>query len=789
MTLGYTLHLTHEKKTPMPCKKSLITIVLSAWAWNVGAVDRVSYQHDVKPILDKKCVVCHACYDAPCQLVMTHAQGLERGANPKPVYDGLRASPVAPTRLHIDGKNPAAWREKGFFSVLPKGAKKEANTKTSVLEHLLLLRTAHEFAPNSRLPESIAVGLKRKNVCPQPNELESYSESFPYGGMPLGVTGLTEAELQTLRAWIAQGAKAERPAIQPTADEQQAISRWERFFNRKGLREKLVSRWLYEHLFLAHLYFSDKENPHFFQIVRSTTPPGTPIQIITTRRPNDDPATAFYYRLQPVEDTLVHKTHITFALNDSVLSNINTWFFTDDWSVEKLPGYEDHDRSNPFQTFADIPAEARYRFMLTHAEYFVQTYIRGPVCHGQIATDVIRDQFWVFFQDPKHDLYVTSPSYRSRVTPFMDIAAIEHDLLDGAKAWFSVKKQYDRYSELRQSAYTHPGQKGAGIQSIWNGDGTNTNALLTVFRHHDNASVRKGFIGDYPLTVWWMDYPLLERGYYNLVVNFDVFGSVAHQAQTRLYFDLIRNDAERNFLRLIPTARRRPLMDRWYEGSGQLKMMVSYHQVSDQNPPAITYRNKEPMRELLNILTSDFAHINERPDNLNRNGRETSRKTTDKTRQPTRSHSALQRLAATTAKDLPAIAHFPEVSFIRVFDNQGQREIYSVFRNRMHSNVAFMLGEDLRHTPEEDTLTLSPGILASYPNFMFNISIDEVDQFIETVLKSKKEKDFEKQVIGTWGVRRTHPRFWELFHDLTAYLQEHTPIEAGIMDMSRYENR
>lgn len=38
------------------------------------------------------------------------------------------------------------------------------------------------------------------------------------------------------------------------------------------------------------------------------------------------------------------------------------------------------------------------------------------------------------------------------------------------------------------------------------------------------------------------DCPLLERGYYNLVVNFDVFGSVAHQAQTRLYFYPIRND-------------------------------------------------------------------------------------------------------------------------------------------------------------------------------------------------------------------------------------------------------
>lgn len=32
-----------------------------------------------KPILDNRCVVCHACYDAPCQLKMTSAEGIDRG--------------------------------------------------------------------------------------------------------------------------------------------------------------------------------------------------------------------------------------------------------------------------------------------------------------------------------------------------------------------------------------------------------------------------------------------------------------------------------------------------------------------------------------------------------------------------------------------------------------------------------------------------------------------------------------------------------------------------------------
>ena len=34
------------------------------------------------------------------------------------------------------------------------------------------------------------------------------------------------------------------------------------------------------------------------------------------------------------------------------------------------------------------------------------TFIRGPVCKGQIALNVIQDHFWVAFMDPKYDLSI-----------------------------------------------------------------------------------------------------------------------------------------------------------------------------------------------------------------------------------------------------------------------------------------------------------------------------------------------------------------------------------------------
>jgi len=41
--------------------------------------------------------------------------------------------------------------------------------------------------------------------------------------------------------------------------------------------------------------------------------------------------------------------------------------------------------ANPFLIYAQIPPASRYRFLLDDAEYFIRTFIRGPVCKGQIA--------------------------------------------------------------------------------------------------------------------------------------------------------------------------------------------------------------------------------------------------------------------------------------------------------------------------------------------------------------------------------------------------------------------
>ena len=80
-------------------------------------ITTVKYVRDVKPILEARCIVCHGCYDAPCQLNLSAHEGIERGANKTRAYNSSRLLAIEPTRLFVDAQSPAEWREKQFYPV------------------------------------------------------------------------------------------------------------------------------------------------------------------------------------------------------------------------------------------------------------------------------------------------------------------------------------------------------------------------------------------------------------------------------------------------------------------------------------------------------------------------------------------------------------------------------------------------------------------------------------------------------------------------------------------------
>lgn len=754
----------------------------------------VDYEQDIKPIFEQKCVACHACYDAPCQLKLTSNEGLVRGASKMPVYDGGRTKDAKPSRLHFDAHEESAWRSRGFFSVLD-----ETDAQTSLMLRMLSLGQANAWGDNERLPEDLDLSLTRSNQCSQASEFDDFARQHPQAGMPFAVTGLTSTEYQLVQSWMTQGAQVPEQVVKLSIALEWAQIRWESWLNRDAARHKLVARYLYEHWFLAHIYFSDlsdDDQDTFFEIVRSRTPTGQPIEVIATERPTDAPEGNFYYRLRPRVETRVHKTHITYALNSDKMTHLEQLFYTTDWVVNKLPDYYVDYAANPFFTYAAIPPKARYQFLLDDAEYFVRSFIRGPVCRGQIATDVIRDQFWVSFQAPKHDLFVTQPNHQTKVRNWLGLPGLNSDLLSLGPDWISYSKDRNRYLTYRQKAYAKQYPQGPSLEHIWDGDGHNNQALLTVFRHHDSASVIKGWQGDTPSTMWVMDYPLLERTYYALVANFNVYGSVSHQAKTRLYFDLIRNGAEANVLRFLPPNQRNPLLHNWYQDSGRIKLFTSYADVDETTPSRIQTDAKRPLADFSQQVLNQLAPVAGPMDLLNRCQQADCNAPYGETlplmpqlEQPqARIDDQLRRLTGFTARLLPIIKWLPEVTLLRIEGEQAnERQVYSLIHNRDHSNVAFMLGEDRRLRPNNDTLSVIPGIISSYPNFIFNVKQAELADFI-TALTSMTDAKGIHQIAAQYGIRRTHPDFWFYFHDMHHYLQETNPVEAGLLDMNRYEN-
>lgn len=778
-----------------------------------------AFERDIKPIIEHKCVACHGCYDAPCQLKMESNDGLVRGASQILVYDASRLETISPTRLHVDADGEKAWRDKGFYDVL------HDQSARPLMQKMLDLGRDNALAPGAKITkDDLKLGSEREHSCAKPEDFDDYAQENPLGGMPLAVAGLTDAEYQTMSAWITGGAPVAASQAEVSKNDRRMLDSWEAWLNSKDLGQQLVSRYLYEHLILGHLYLAadtelnerlkdkDDTTTKFFRLVRSFTPPGEDIDIVASALPNDDPGKNFYYRLQAINETLVYKNHIPYRFDKQRMQRYKDVFFDKPYSLKILPGYSYKERANPFMTFAAIPARARYEFLLQDAEYFIRNFIRGPVCHGPIATDVIRDQFWTMFEAPESELYVNNVEYRSSVTPLLGLPGEKDDLSDLGPQWDKYSKQRNQYLKLRQQAYNKNYPKGSNEDAIWNGEGENPNAFLTVFRHHNSASVTTGWRGDIPRTAWVLDYPLFERTYYELVVGFNVFGSLSHQLQTRLYFDLIRNGGEQNFLRFIPTEQREKMYEFWYQGAGKIKVLTSYHKLDTKSPTAITFESQDPKRELFAKFFEKYPQLTKSEDLINRCGDgclQAERKISqaepaggDKQASTTTTAfadvsvtQALRQIASRSASSLPVVSHMPEVTLLAIKPGgsegnsangpSGQIKAYTIIRNRMHSNVAFLLGESLRYQEEQDTLTVLPEISGSYPNLLLSVNESDLSNMVDKMLRVKNKKDFEG-FIDAYAVRRMQTRFWGELHSFTDYLDTVAPIEAGVMDINRY---
>lgn len=770
---------------------------------------------EVQKVFDNRCVLCHSCNNAPCQLNLTSFEGFIRGATKQMVYQPERLASVPTTRLGIDAKTTDGWRSKGFFAI-HEGSASE-NPLLRIIDHKLEQKYLRPDQPKDPIPTLNSF------VCAQKHEMTFFLKDRPQAGMPYNLPAISRDEYWVLHDWTVlahEGQMAKPPVSEGRTDldldERKNLVAFESFLNGEGLRERLVARYIFEHLFMAHVHLSEKTDK-FFRLVRSRTACDKGIDEIATRRPSDDPGGGIHYCLKPLGQTIVEKTHLPYLIDDKKIKWLRNNFLGFPWQVKSFPSYNLEEAANPFKTFREIPTVARYRFLLEDAQYHVATFIKGPVCNGTGAVSSIDEHFFVFFMKPESDLLVRSPQFEKSSERLLSMPAEKGsdgtvtDIVRYMKVFPPLRNQY-RFERRKFLKELYP--QGLSLAQLWDGDGQNPNAALTVLRHDSNAYVLKGTRGQPARSAFVLDYALFERLVYNLVVGFDVYGNLTHQLHTRVYMAMIRMEGEENFLEFLPIAARQPIRDQWYEPGfmEQFERGFLEYEIPDDLPSQVTL--KDPSNP--DIAKADFYE------------RVRSQRMPESVRQANRVDLGVVNLGVSNARAEASvkellkmggprvesggdwIANLPDVVLIGLrhggtengvakvakkedvsdplhakIDGKVEKVI-TIARNKRTRAVGSLLFENWLRVPQRDDVVILPELAGSYPNFVFIVDEDRLGEFVHELKNSRSESGF-KALKAKWGLESTNARFWGQTDQLMDFVRTQRGPQSGILDFTRYE--
>jgi hypothetical protein len=752
----------------------------------------VSFIQDIKPLLEKRCVVCHSCYDAPCQLKLSSVEGISRGANEEKIYNPKRLTAIEPTRLFIDAKTTSEWRNKGFHSVIDRTEKR--NDK-SVMQMLINLKQHNAQPVDGKLPSDFTLDIEREQECPTNENFSKYAKKHPLWGMPYAMPNLNDEEILTLEKWFEAG--SEMPAVGASVNEASPqITTWEAFLNQTSNKQQLTSRYLYEHLFHAHIHFKQTPADEFYRLVRSRTAPGKAVDEIATLRPYDSPGSAvFYYRLLRYTPTIVAKNHIVYELSDERLARYQQLFIRPDYTVDKLPSYAADITSNPFKVYAAIPPASRYRFLLDDARFFIEGFVKGPVCRGQVALSVIEDHFWIVFFNPDQKIFTTEKTFLDDNSDYLSIPSERKSHLNLLPIWTDYWRQQKQYMTNKQRYFekmnTH--ELHHAMNYIWDGNGNDPDAALTVFRHFDSASVEYGLVGDEPETAWVIDYPLLERIHYLLVAGFNIYGNIGHQLSTRIFMDFLRMEGEDHFLAFLPASKRKTIRDTWYQGMRTEVGTIFKAPMKWLTVDAVTgYQTDNVQAELYQHIKQRVGGVLPLTHQINQCGNsscaENTRIDATENKLKTTIDGVMRKISLVKGKRLH---EFPEVSFVRITTDDAEHTFnYSLLRNKAYKNVTSLLSDERKRNLQDidhDSLTVLDWLAGSYPNFFFTVHVNNLESFVEHCAAVDNRESFDL-LVERFGVRRTSPAFWETADWFQQRYKIQRPLHSGLYDLSRYSN-
>jgi hypothetical protein len=146
---------------------------------------------------------------------------------------------------------------------------------------------------------------------------------------------------------------------------------------------------------------------------------------------------------------------------------------------------------------------------------------------------------------------------------------------------------------------------------------------------------------------------------------------------------------------------------------------------------------------------------------------------------------SLQTLSALRGSSL---AWLPEAVVLRIDDPRQAPRYFSVLRNTAHANVAHLIESRDELLPAEHTLTVVPGFIGAYPNAILHATPADLPALTAAIAGLAAESDY-RALADRFVIRRTDPTFWAASDALAEAYKRWSPLEAGLLDFNRLENR
>jgi hypothetical protein len=233
-------------------------------------------------------------------------------------------------------------------------------------------------------------------------------------------------------------------------------------------------------------------------------------------------------------------------------------------------------------------------------------------------------------------------------------------------------------------------------------------------------------------------------------------------------------EGESHFLTLLPRDVRHKVHGSWYQEQNQhMTDFLNRNVKPFDQPTGVFYRTEDYKSELYDIIKISLSPVlSNRYDIIN-------------TGLKPENESLLQ-----TIESIKGFSNdtLPQITMLMIESNQGKNQLYTLLRNNAHKNISSLFNEDDTRIPDKDDLTIVRGVIGSYPAAFLQLQEEDIAEFVQRLRDMSNEEDY-RQLLDRFAIRRSSSQFWPFSDTLHNWYKSDQPVEFGMLDYNRFENR